>query len=100
MINLSEHVLSLADAARILPKRRGGRRVHVATVYRWISHGCKGVKLEALQVGGTLCTSREALQRFFDRLTTGTADPLSPTTTNARRREADTADRELAAAGY
>jgi hypothetical protein len=27
-----------------------------------------GVKLEVIRVGGTLCTSVEALQRFFDRL--------------------------------
>ena len=72
MINISsEHVLCLRDAAKRLPKRRGGKRPHVATLYRWAKRGLRGVVLETLQVGGTLCTSREALQRFFESLTQG-----------------------------
>ena len=71
MINLtSESVLSLTEAAKALPRRRAGKRPHVATLYRWASRGLRGVKLETLQVGGTLCTSTEALQRFFERLGT------------------------------
>ena len=69
----TEDLLSLADAGRILPRRRGGRRVHVATLYRWAKHGLRGVVLQTLQVGGTRCTSREALQRFFEELTFGPA---------------------------
>ena len=63
-----ECVLSFAEAAKQLPLRRGGRRVHVATLYRWASAGLRGVRLETLRVGGTLCTSLKALQRFFDAL--------------------------------
>ena len=66
-----EDVVSLTDAAKLLPKRRGGKRPHVATLYRWASGGCRGVVLETIQVGGTLCTSRQALQRFFEALTVG-----------------------------
>jgi hypothetical protein len=67
-ISLDETIVSLTSATKMLPARRGGRRPHVSTLYRWATGGCRGVRLETLQVGGTLCTSREALQRFCDRL--------------------------------
>ncbi len=66
---LLENVVSLADAAKLLPARRGGKRPHVSCVYRWTVSGCRGVVLESLQIGGTRCTSLEALSRFFVSLT-------------------------------
>ena len=69
MIDLSkERLLSFNDACDRLPKRRAGRPLHPATLYRWANIGLKGIKLETIQIGGTLCTSIEALQRFFNRL--------------------------------
>lgn len=43
------------------------------TLWRWAKKGLNGpdgqkVHLEIVRVGGTNCTSIEALQRFFDRL--------------------------------
>ena len=71
MIDLAtENVLSLTDAAKRLPQRRAGKRPHVATLYRWASRGIRNAQLETIQIGGTMCTSMEALQRFFDRLST------------------------------
>jgi hypothetical protein len=64
----SETLISLADAAAELPRRRRGRKVHISCLYRWSTAGCRGVVLESIQVGATRCTSREALQRFFERL--------------------------------
>ncbi len=58
MIDLiAEQVVSLTEATIHLPRRREGKRPHVATLYRWASHGIHGVRLETLRVGGTLCTS-------------------------------------------
>lgn len=68
MINLTEEVLTLREAAHRLPRRASGRRLHHATLYRWATDGLRGVRLETIQVGGTLCTSIEALQRFFEEL--------------------------------
>lgn len=34
---LDESPLTLAEAAKALPPLRGGRRVHLATLYRWVS---------------------------------------------------------------
>lgn len=65
----SESVVSFAEAAASLPRRRGNRSVHVSTIHRWARRGCRGVRLEFIQVGGTMCTSQEALQRFFAKLT-------------------------------
>ena len=67
----SESLLTLAQAAEQLPRRRRGRKTHISTLYRWTTAGCRGVRLDTLQVGATRCTSREALQRFFEQLSQG-----------------------------
>lgn len=64
----SENLISLNEAAKLLPKRRGGKRPHITCLYRWTTHGCRGVLLESIQVGATRCTSKEALDRFFQAL--------------------------------
>ena len=70
MIDISsEAVVTLTEATKHLPARRKGKRPNVATLYRWAQVGVRGVRLETLQVGGTKCTSLEALQRFCERLT-------------------------------
>jgi Protein of unknown function (DUF1580) len=64
----AETILTLAHAADELPRRRRGRKTNISTLYRWSQVGCRGIRLETIQIGGTRCTSREALQRFFERL--------------------------------
>jgi hypothetical protein len=39
-----------------------------ATSYRWALKGLRGVKLETVMLGGRRYTSREAVTRFFNRL--------------------------------
>lgn len=63
-----EPPITLTDATAYIPRRRKGRRTSASTLYRWAAVGVRGVKLETIQVGGSKCTSLEALQRFFDRL--------------------------------
>jgi hypothetical protein len=70
MIDIStETLLTMGQAAGVRPPGRLGRPTHAATVYRWISRGLRGVRLESIRLGGTLYTSREALQRFAESLT-------------------------------
>jgi hypothetical protein len=75
MIDLAtERVVTLRRAARLLPRRRRGKRAHASTLYRWSTRGVRAddgtvVVLETIRVGRTLCTSSEAIQRFCDRLT-------------------------------
>jgi Protein of unknown function (DUF1580) len=90
-----EQLLTLSQAARVRPIGRGGRPTHTSTVYRWISHGIRGTKLEAIRLGGSLYTSREALQRFADRLTSGHALPQQPT----ERTAIDEAEKEAGKLG-
>ena len=70
---LQEDCISLAKAARRLPRVRGSKPPHPSTLYRWATQGRRSrnrvrVRLEMIRVGGTNCTSIEALERFFDRL--------------------------------
>ena len=85
-ITLNEHVLSLSDAIRSIP-RRNGRRVHLATMYRWTSVGCRGVVLDSIQCGRTRCTSREALERFFSRLSAASGKVTSDSPVTPTRRD-------------
>lgn len=59
-----ETPLSLADAAKLLPRKPNGNTIAVKTLVRWIMHGHAGVQLEAGRFGDSLCTSRESLARF------------------------------------
>lgn len=63
----SKPLLSLREAACLdwLPTRRRGKRPQVPTLWRWIHHGCYGVRLNATSVGGTLCVTEQGLRDFF-----------------------------------
>lgn len=95
-----EQVVSLADAADSLPRRRRGKKPHVSCIYRWTVAGCRGVVLESIQVGGTRCTSHEALARFFAALSN--VDGRKPTAAAMparRKREIKTAEAYCARSG-
>jgi hypothetical protein len=104
-----ETAITLTRAADDLPRRRRGRKTHVSTLFRWSTVGCKGVVLETIQIGGTRCTSREALQRFFERLSlpvqvgaVGEGRPglaVGGRTVAQRQRQAAEAGRKLAEMG-
>jgi hypothetical protein len=99
----SESVFPLAESPRHVPARRGGKRLHQSTAFRWAKHGLRGVRLETIRVGGTLCTSAEALQRFFDALS---AAPVGHVATGRAAavttagRSAETAGLELRRRGF
>lgn len=73
-----ERLITLNQATELVPRRRRGRKTNLATVYRWSKSGSRGVVLETIQVAGSRCTSVEALQRFFDALTTVAAEAGVP----------------------
>ena len=73
-----ETPISLARAAELLGK-------HQATLYRWSKTGVRGIVLGTLQVGGTRCTSREAIQRFCERLTSEPAQRTARSTSAAEK---------------
>jgi hypothetical protein len=92
----------LTQAARLLPPGRHGRPVSLSCIIRWVLTGATGpsgerVRVEALRLGGRWLTSREALQRFAERLTPrpdGKVQPASRGPGN-RRRDSERAAAEL-----
>jgi hypothetical protein len=105
---LSDTTLSLAQAARRLPRLRAGRPVHPSTVWRWALAGLRGIRLETAMVGGVRVTSEEALRRFFaevDNATAGGADGRPNVTSSsmmrpaARSRHDEHVERQLDAEG-
>mgnify|MGYP006298160503 CR=1 FL=1 len=99
-----ETLIPLGEVPRTvkwLPGRRGAKRIHTATLYRWAQRGLDGVRLETLKVGGTLCTTEEALKRFFAALTEADGRCAQPggRTPTARRRAVEKSKRRLAEAG-
>ncbi len=75
---LTETTIPLAEAAHRLPRLRAGRPVSPSTLWRWASSGIRNIHLETVRVGGTTCTSTEALSRFFARLTGDLIAAASP----------------------
>jgi len=73
---------------------------HISTLHRWRSHGIRGTKLETYLVGGRRFTTREALQRFFDRVAASAAGAaLQAVTVRRRLRQRDAAAERLRARG-
>jgi hypothetical protein len=89
-IDLSESLIPLTRVPTLafVPRRRRGKRLNQATVFRWANPGVRGVRLETIRFGGTLCTTQSALLEFFRRLTLGTpAAAAPPPTRTARQRQ-------------
>jgi hypothetical protein len=51
-------------------KSRDRRAVNFSTILRWHLKGVRGIKLEGIRVGATLCTTEGAICRFIERLST------------------------------
>src|SRR5690242_19731431 len=100
-IDLSEELIPLTQvpALPFVPRRRRGKKLNQATVFRWANSGIRGTRLETIQFGGTLCTTRSALLEFFHQLTPESYPPPSRTTQRrspaARRRANERAGKRL-----
>jgi len=94
----AESLITLKKAAKLPMLRVDGKNPHFGSIYRWTLQGCRGVKLETIRVGGTTCTSVEAVRRFLERLSNPAprADDPTPST---RVRQIRAAEATLAAAG-
>ena len=69
-----ESLVTLADAAKSLPRATRGKPVHVKTVARWALAGLHGIVLDTVMVGGRRMTSVQACKRFFHELTHGSKE--------------------------
>ena len=89
---LTETLRSFAEAARRLPALRRSKPVNPSTLWRWTTRGVRArdgllVRLEAIKVGGTCCTSDQALQRFFRALSADDSPPSLPSIASLQRDE-------------
>lgn len=91
-----EEALSLTAASRVVPPV-DGRHVSTCSVWRWCTKGLAGVRLESIWIGKRLCTTREALGRFFNAVSEAKRNaavppavmpPVPPTRSEAARRHA------------
>jgi hypothetical protein len=107
MIDLTtETLISLPEAAKLLPPGRRNRPVNLSTILRWILDGVKlpcgkAVRLEAVRLGGRWLTSKESLQRFAESQTPRLVESAgsTPRTPAARQRSSERAAQELERAG-
>jgi hypothetical protein len=90
-----EELASLNLARRWFPPLRKNKRPDLTTLYRWTKGGCRGVVLESVQVGGTRCTSREAVARFIAALSELSSSPVPVRSSRARARANEKAEEEL-----
>jgi len=92
-------LLSISQIVARLPGSRGARRVHPATVTRWILAGCpardgRRVKLAATRAGSRWLVRESDLQAFFEALAAApnmAADPPAHRTPTASKRAAEAA---------
>lgn len=80
----TETVVPLGAYPDHVPKLNG-RRLHRTAAYRYAKRGVRGVKLEVVQLPSGLCTSREAIQRFIERLTQARNNSQPPLKDPARK---------------
>lgn len=93
-----EQSIRLPDAARMIPGR-DGHCIHVNTIKRWISIGCRGVKLRAWRIGQCWYTSLAALEDFRRACTPGQSMPEFRSTAQASKEKA-AAERRMAERGF
>ena len=95
MIDLhTEQLVPIGQVPSLLPSRPNGRRIHISAIYRWVQRGARGRRLEAIQIGGTTYTSREALQRFA--ISRDAQPVMLPVTTARRHRQIEAANNRIA----
>ncbi len=91
---LTEELITPTEATRYYPRDHCGRKPHVSTVFRHMKSGVRGVVLESIRAPKR-CTSREAIARFFGRLSeqTGQEPARTPAARVPDRRVEEELDR-------
>lgn len=92
---MAENWMTVSEAAKRIPTTNG-KRVSVPTVWRWITCGCRGVKLEHARFGRRVAISEEALDRFAVELSRvwSEREPEKPAAPNRKPKARTSAQRE------
>lgn len=79
-----EDAITLTKAADFVPSRP-----HCATIWRWATKGCRGIKLQTWLLGGKRVTTPAALEEFLQKLNAdSSADEADPGLEGDRRSKA------------
>ncbi len=62
-----EELLTMSQASKVCPKV-DGKPPHCGSIWRWARKGIRGIRLEHVRIGNRVCTSLDALNRFFNAL--------------------------------
>ena len=92
MADVPTDLISLAEACKLIPSRKAGRRLHIKTLYRWALNG----RVRAWKIQGSWFVSKA------DMLALGVPnEPLPDVQSSAeRRRSYEEAMESLRKAGY
>lgn len=91
----SETLVPVNEVPRLLPCRSTGKKIHISAIYRWAQRGIRGVRLDVVRIGGTSYTSREALQRFAEGISSQPGHDDDTPTPRARQREVELAAKRV-----
>jgi hypothetical protein len=94
--------MTISETARKVPTTNG-KAVGTATIWRWCTRGCRGVKLEHARFGRRIAISEEALERFAATLAQAWAEgepqkPAKPAPRKPKARTAAQREKAIAAA--
>ena len=89
-----EELITPNEATRYYPRSARGKKVHISKVYRDMQVGHQGLKLESIRTP-RLATSREAVSRFFHRLSGKPGKEASKTQKSNRYGEERQVEQEL-----
>jgi hypothetical protein len=93
-----EEAITLKSARKLPLLRRDGKAPDISQMYRWVTHGVRGHKLETAAIGGSLVTTAAAVRRFVNAINGGGVHTL-PDPIKARRNQITAADARCAARG-
>ena len=93
----SEELIPFRELPDYLPKQPSGKKLHLSACYRWKKQGVQGVRLETVFIAGCSYSSKQALNRFWQRVTE--ARDGKPSVCEAKRSSV-TSDQELQKAGW
>ncbi len=65
---MSEELVSLDQAVRLIPRPKGKRKISYQTIWRWTKHGVNGRLLPTIRIGQQLFTSKERLANYLSEM--------------------------------
>ena len=97
MASLIDVETDTLTSVRALARQRLGKNIAPSTIWRWVRKGCRGCRLEAVQVMGTWHSTPPAFAAFIIGQTAAAYGTDAPATAPAERSAATKA--KLSAAG-